>query len=274
MARRAELEAEAAMQLEQPAQPEQNSHHSQSLTGNSMAAVAKEVRKGRTGGPAGGAKHRPPVTTIPAKYQSTGRLRQAIQQLTEAAVAEELDDDDPELNYVEVLPTVLEVLVQARIVPLESFVDVYGRPALEKDFYPSLMVHSTRCTDIDALLPFTAQETQLVRDVLDGLLAGVVHDKRIAEAYTDVSEDPVPYFCQMTAEMLAKTFDTPETNEEEETELSGEQQCLIEEVLEELLYQIVAEAQLDNGVLSNPLPTKSIGRNGRTGNGKEVVVRG
>jgi hypothetical protein len=285
IARRDALEREAAMQLDMPAVRE-NATTSYSATNNSLAQVARESRKKESA--AAAAKSRQPITNIPAKFQSTNRLKQAIQALTEAAAAEELDDDDEDQIYVDVLPTVLEVLLQTRIMGVDAYASVYGDVASHRFYYPTFKAYGTplRPEEIEDMEPFSAEELHMARDVMDELLQRIVHHRAVEDTYCDVTEDPVPYFCQIRQQAAdrveeeeaeaeeaqhatayasrSKMLDVP-TNPAEPVKLAevaddfdvqdGELQCLVEEVLEGLLFSMLtddrSEAPLRQALLAS-----------------------
>ena len=239
LARRDALEKEQAMQLEQQPGQAQAPMADQVSTLSSTAAANEARKDARLV-----SKTRPPITTVPAKYQNATRLRQAIQHLTEAAVAEEVHDDDPEQTFADVLPTVLEVLVQARIMPIAQYDEIY--PGSKPCYYPTLDVYSNPApADIPSLLPITNEEAALVRSILDDFAKQVVLQPRVQEAYTDPTDDPVPYFCQMTSSEDGKDAAAPVDDE-----ANGELKCLIEEVIESAIYNIMSEAQNEAGVFT------------------------
>jgi len=127
---------------------------------------------------------------------------------------------------------------------------------------------------------------RVARDVVDELLQLVVGHKGVNDAYTDVSEDPVPYFCQMrpdddadggsgavapstpmppaspASDTARAAADEEDSAEAEAAELAtlradGELQCLVEEVMEEALFSIVRGANGDPGVVERLLRANS-----------------
>ena len=287
LAKRRAREQEASMQLEAGptnGAPSGDGESSKtfSLTGGSQARdAARAARKsGATLATNSAASSRHPVTAIPPKYQNTTRLRQAIQQLTEAAAAETVNDDDESLVDSEVLPTVLEVLVQTRIVQLDAYYEAYGRDLGPTQlYYPTFNAFAAEVpADVqDAMLPLTQDDMDAAGDVIEELLLQLVHSKRIRDAYSDISDDPVPYFCEMRlcrpedeaaeADVLAEQQPTraadavgsSSASEVSATDplrmvpVTGDLQCLVEEVVESLLFGITTEAQQPSGVLSKAI---------------------
>lgn len=263
--RRDQVEREAAMELDDD--DDQGS-------GNN----ANSKRGTKLGRP----RIRQAVTTVPAKFQNTKRLREAIQSITEAVVAEDVDENSDDLIYVEVLPTVLELLVQARMMPMDSFRETYGETAGKNFFYPTLSAFRTTVPPNSVDLHDASQnEWALVHDILEDMMKEVVHHADILDAFADCSEDPVPYFLEMiatdgdaeedrtnasspTSRPVTQFFPTGNNDsgaadgEEDEDDKenkpmlppSGDLQCLIEEVLEGAIYGIVQEAHKEGGVVA------------------------
>lgn len=266
--RRDEVKREAAMELGEGDEADE-------LMSGGGASAAAGSKRGKQVRP----RIRQPITTVPAKFQNTKRLREAIQSITEAVVAEDVDEHSDDLMYVEVLPTVLELLVQARIMPMDGFREIYGETAGRNFFYPTLSAFRTTVPpNTMDLHDATQSEWSLVHDILEDMMKEVVHHADIVDAFRDCSEDPVPYFMEMVAttegadggndtnasspvskpvsEVFAGVGETVEPKEAMDTPPvppppSGDLQCLIEEVLESAIYGIVQEAQGDDGVVTN-----------------------
>jgi len=181
----------------------------------------------------------------------------------------------PAFESNDVLPTVLEVLVQTRIMPLDAFASVYGDVSASKFYFPTFKSYATPVAPQERadMAPFDAEELHVARDVVDELLQKLVHHRSIADAYCDVTEDPVPYFCQIKAQSsgsaedelltalgIAKDDDDrvhaaveqladqppeaavslPEVATERDLQ-DGELQCLVEEVVEGLLFGMLTD---------------------------------
>ena len=245
LAKRATIEQEKAMKLDATnSEPE-------------LAAAAGASSSTR-------AKERQSITTVPAKFQSTQRLKSAIQQLTEAAVSEAKDENDEGLVYVDVQPTVLEVLVQARIMPIDKYKQIYGEIAAKSLYFPTLQAYSdTLPSGTVPLADCSAEEKTLVHGVLDDIIKHVVRNPLVIDAFGDTSEDPVPFFCEFAARPEGDD-DNAATVVEDEPSLtypsvvSGELHCLIEEVLEAALFDVVDHAQERDGIVSNVIARRSI----------------
>lgn len=274
--RRAELEKEAAMELDDEGNEDAAPQGLQKSTSGSTtprvpAASSSRVARGNR------SRVRQPITTVPAKFQNTNRLRETIQNITEAVVAQSIDDDSDELIYVDVVPTILELLVQARIMPVEAFHTVYGEATAKAVFFPTLSAFSTTVPPGTVDLSDASEtEWSLVHDILLDVVKQVIHHERVQDALVDVSEDPVPYFCEMVNDLqdgnqlmssggtsaspidpsvgLLSTGSAAAAAEKAASSLgivSGDLQCLIEEVFESAIYGIISDAtKTEDGVIN------------------------
>lgn len=175
-------------------------------------------------------RHRHAITTVPPKFQSTARLQKTIQKLEETALAEDVDENAEEWAHIEVTPTVIELLVQTRIMPLGHFTEAYGEEAAQSLFFPTMLgnMHPTKPgyllggapnrpesvisdSSLSQILQsqgnnkpaFLADVTPHERDIADSciteILRRVVQLPGILDTFNDPTEDPVPYFCEMIA---------------------------------------------------------------------------
>eukprot|EP00658_Telonema_sp_P-2_P045787 TRINITY_DN3379_c0_g1_i3.p2 TRINITY_DN3379_c0_g1~~TRINITY_DN3379_c0_g1_i3.p2 ORF type:complete len:105 (-),score=53.07 TRINITY_DN3379_c0_g1_i3:104-418(-) len=62
-----------------------------------------------------------------------------IRDRENAAIAEDVDEDADEWAHVAVVPTVVELIVQARIMPIDAYTDLFGEEAAASMFYPTLL---------------------------------------------------------------------------------------------------------------------------------------
>ena len=83
---------------------------------------------------------RQPVTQPPPRYQTTTQLRHTMERLLEAADPENLDEDSPELMWVPVMETYLDVRLQARVMDFDTY-RKSDPDAWRKHFHPTLAVY-------------------------------------------------------------------------------------------------------------------------------------
>jgi len=227
-------------------------------------------------------KQRVPITTIPARYQTTLRLKRRLQQLLEAVDINEVDENSEDLIFVDVQPVALDLRLQFRVMPLEVYRSLYS------DKYAALMlptvgVYSQHVDAPTIPLEPTATlealeatrdvplhmartddaptESALVAEVLQDVLRSLVHDPGVLEALEDAPEEDVPLFSDYCR--LAKTSTPPRTpaatykeelatfrrREHEDSLLRnlmqhGEVQSLVEEVLDSMLFGILSDAAM------------------------------
>lgn len=260
LAKRAKIEQEKALLLETNAP-----HGSSSALGVSLAAAPPGSNRPRD---------RQSITSVPPKFQSTQRLKATIQQLTEAAVNEPKDADDDGLVYVEVQPTVLEVLVQARIMPIDKYKLIYGELAANSLYFPTMLAYSdtlpSGTVDVAAA---SLDEKTVVHNFLDDIIKQVVRSPQVLDTLSDTSEDPVPFFCEFAAVPSAHLVDPEDAADVAAQQPGGgglvtaapggDLHCLIEEVLEAAMFDIVEHAQAPEGVVANIISRRSIAAKGR-----------
>ena len=288
-----------------------NRQNADALSATSSRMVGAERVRGT------GPRPRLPVTTVPPKFQSLKRLHRTVQALEDAAIAEEVDEDADEWAHVAVAPTVVELIVQARIMPIDAFTDIFGEEAAASMFYPTLLgtrypgdvfppatVGPAR-TPTPLVGSSTAAERMVAEGCLMEMLKRVVHNVAVQEALLDPREDPVPYFCEAIATSImgddkdsaqlraesalcdmvvderdvegaeACTSDYRERSSGATSEgmgspataftrvvpkaaepVSGEVQCIVEEVLEDVLFGLVAAALAESGVVGSAVNEK------------------
>ena len=160
------------------------------------------------------------------------------------------------------------------------------------------------------MAPFSPEELHLARDVVDELLQRIVHHWAVADAYCDVTEDPVPYFCQLKAQaspatdadgegVVDETVLAIERALEEETAVrervaamgdnpsdpvkladvatehdlqDGELQCLVEEVVEGLLFGMLTDESSDAPLRQALVASRGRSRGARANGGGRVVT--
>ncbi len=244
LAKRAKMEQEKALNLD---------------TTTSAAGIGAAASVSRP-------KERQSITNVPPKFQSTQRLKTTIQQLTEAAVSEPKDPDDDGLAYVEVQPTVLEVLVQARIMPIDKYKQIYGELSANSLYFPTLLAYSdTLPSGTVSVADSTVEEKTLVHGFLDDIIKQVVRSPQVIDALGDTSEDPVPFFCEFAAAPPVNLVEGEDSAAETliQGAPSGELHCLIEEVLESALFDIVENAKAPDGVVSSVIARRSVAAKGQ-----------
>lgn len=157
------------------------------------------------------AQQRVSLTTIPPAFQSAKQLRLKIKELTDAAAAEELAEDDPRLVFVDVAPNVVEVLLQAHIVDNETYSSIFG--AAPVSFFPTLAAYATPIPEHERAELLTLNggvsqdELSLAQEIVAGVLQQVVHHKKVRDATADISDDPVPYFCEIARDGVVPVVD-------------------------------------------------------------------
>eukprot|EP01062_Namystynia_karyoxenos_P073400 TRINITY_DN70202_c0_g1_i1.p1 TRINITY_DN70202_c0_g1~~TRINITY_DN70202_c0_g1_i1.p1 ORF type:complete len:1936 (+),score=587.35 TRINITY_DN70202_c0_g1_i1:77-5884(+) len=190
-------------------------------------ATLTSMTEGSTAGSPPGRKSRKraarvPVTQPPPKYQTTAQLQMTMQKLLDQADPGNLEDDDPDLVWVDVQPTALDLRLQVRVMAFDAYRNA-DPDGWARQFMPTLAVYQQH---VDAIPPApdsdlralqqappqrtastaslgelraqrpTAEEGDFAKQLLNQLLQEVVHDPAVHQAYVDLDEVPIPYYCE------------------------------------------------------------------------------
>ncbi|KAG8347264.1 hypothetical protein TRVL_01894 [Trypanosoma vivax] len=150
-------------------------------------------------------KKRLPVTEIPPEYQSVRALAATAAAAGVPSVAPNACVGAyPKIKHKDVVPVIdhsLEVLVQARVIPLEEYEIVYGSRTVHKMYFPTLRrnyvdpqnLHVGSGKEMDFLkAPIDAFEA--AEKVLVGLLRSVIVRPQIRTAFTVALKEEIPYY--------------------------------------------------------------------------------
>ncbi|KEG09469.1 hypothetical protein DQ04_05171050 [Trypanosoma grayi] len=149
---------------------------------------------------AGSNKKRLPVTVIPPEFQS-------VRVLADAAASHAAGCQQPPAEEGPVAHHSLELLVQARIMPIETYEQIYGSRNLQQTYFPTLChnyadpaaLHEARKQRKNDVKAHSREEAAVALKVLDGLLRTIIDRPQVRAAFTEHIQEEVPYYREIVA---------------------------------------------------------------------------
>lgn len=194
-------------------------------------------------------KHRKSVTTIPLDCLSVRGLaaRVKAERRREVEYAAALEDEAPASRVI--MYNALEVLLQARIMPIDDYEKLYGSSAVISTYKPVLNALSDPRQDItnEDLGPISREDVSVVRDILDELLRTVIAQPKVKASFTEPFIRPLVLYqnCSVSrvknkmSEKEEAEAKVKETETKEPPILSGFIGNVVEEALEQLISSAV-----------------------------------
>ncbi|RNF19895.1 uncharacterized protein Tco025E_03962 [Trypanosoma conorhini] len=168
--------------------------------------------------PPGCGKKRLPATVPPPEYQSVRVIAAAAAAAAAAATATTAASttnaspaaSTPSIRTLDpedgpVLEHSLEVLVQARVMPMEEYQRLYGKRALEQLHFPTLCqsyvdpvrLALLRKQRVERVGAYSSDEASVALRVLDGLLRAVIARPLVRASFTETVRERIPYYREM-----------------------------------------------------------------------------
>lgn len=212
--------------------------------------------------PCGPRKKAKPVTDIPLTSLGVRGLASKLkaERRRELEFAAAIEDEANEQRSI--IYNSLELLLQARIMPIDDYDRVYGNRALRSSFLPVLNAFKDPRGDVtnDALGTIAKEDASLVRDIMDEMLRAIVAHPRVKAAFTDPFIRPTVLYkdckaCRVQPSTVAEGEEHPVDRRSTVTErqleqmkpsaqdsrniLSGFMGNVMEEALEQLISNVV-----------------------------------
>ncbi|PWV06810.1 hypothetical protein C3747_110g68 [Trypanosoma cruzi] len=163
--------------------------------------------------PPGNNRKRLPVTFLPSEDQSVRAVAPAASAAAAAVLTPTITDTQthaslgfPEPNDTPVMVGhSLEVLVQARIMPIEEYEDLYGKRALQQMHFPTLCQNYvdpanlplSRRNQLDGIGVYSSDEASVALRVLDGMLRATITRPQVYASFTEPVREDIPYYREM-----------------------------------------------------------------------------
>ncbi|SCU72600.1 uncharacterized protein TEOVI_000417700 [Trypanosoma equiperdum] len=161
-------------------------------------------------------KKRPSVIEAPPEYQSLRVLSAAAAPALHSGVADHNTMSLPLKKRADegpVLAHSLEVLVQARIMPVDEYQRLYGECAVRQVYFPPLYENYVRPQSASlvgdrlkqTIKDFTRGNVRIVRRMLEGLLRTVVDCPPVRNAFTETIKEEIPQYRELVS-MASNSF--------------------------------------------------------------------
>lgn len=193
---------------------------------------------------------RKPVTTIPLESLGIPALRARLaagrrRQFEGLAAATHEPATTTVPSKEAVTWNCLEVLVQAHVMPVDAYERLYGSESLQRAFQPVVHMFQDPLDQLPHNSPLSAtlDMARMTHNIMDELLRSVVAQPKVRTAFTEpYVREVVCYEDILDASVRARNADSGMPEEKPPAEQKGYMHNVLEEALEEMLFQVARQA--------------------------------